>query len=124
MLKELMETLAPEQIAEFKRCGSVQEIMELAEREGLAVTPEQAEAAFAFIIPQQGELSDAELAEVTGGKSKCLGPTIYECGCPLCGGKACMTTEEDIVPIGGRAMKFLKCGNCGRWVDVKKIVIP
>ena len=50
-----------------RTAGSVQELLDIAEKEGVALTEEKAEELFTKLQPAIGELSDNELDAVSGG---------------------------------------------------------
>ncbi len=59
--------LSIELIENAKKCSSVEELLAIAEKNGMKLTEEEAKAYFDRLHPQTGELSDSELDNVSGG---------------------------------------------------------
>ena len=59
--------LSIELIENAKKCSSVEELLAIAEKNGMKLTEEEAKAYFDLLHPQTGELSDSELDNVSGG---------------------------------------------------------
>lgn len=66
--------LSLEQMNKAHLAKNVQELLVLAQAEGIALTPDEAQIQFARLHPPAGELTDRELENVTGGG---CGP-VYE----------------------------------------------
>lgn len=67
-----MNQLTAEQMKSLKEAKSSEEIMELAKANGIEITKADADNAYEYINNRDGEISDEELDNVTGG-----------CGSPL-----------------------------------------
>lgn len=61
----------PKLIAKAKTLKSAKEIEELAKKEGISISKEQAEKFFAELHPADKELTDEELNNVSGGSCFC-----------------------------------------------------
>lgn len=59
--------MSQEQLRKVRAARSPQELGELAQAEGVTLTPEEAQAHFAQLHPPVGELADDELDAVSGG---------------------------------------------------------
>ncbi len=101
--------LTNEIIAEARECHSPEEIQALAEKHDYHMDEEEAKALYAHLNPENGEIADSELDNVSGGRCsgtppKCCGvemeghyrgnkykPTTYRnfiyWECPVCGKK-------------------------------------
>ena len=91
-----------EQILKAKAAKSVEELLALAKENGVELTEDEAKKYFAE-WHREGELSDEELQNVSGG---CGGPKEYETypgAAPFCDGK--------YTPIPGADFRR-RCGNC------------
>jgi predicted ribosomally synthesized peptide with nif11-like leader len=60
--------------AKAEKANSPEELMQMAQIEGIALTPEEAERVFT-VLNQKGELADDELENVAGGA--CMGEHLY-----------------------------------------------
>jgi len=57
--------VTPQMMAKFEKCKSVNDILELAKKENVSLTLEQAQKAFNLL--QSEDISDETMAKVTGG---------------------------------------------------------
>ena len=95
--------LTQEQLTKAKSAKSVEELLALAKENGVELTEDEAKKYFAE-WHREGELSDDELQNVSGG---CGGPKEYETypgAAPTCGGKFIMSDEAPD--------SSWRCGNC------------
>lgn len=74
-----MAKLSPEMIEKLKEAGNIEELTALAKENGIELAAEAASVLFARSHSEQGELSDDELDNVSGGG---CGEYHY---CPVCG---------------------------------------
>ena len=72
--------LTPELFEKAKAAKSPEELLTFAKKTNIELSAEEANAFFAKLNPQDGELADDELGQVAGGR-KC--GTIYKDGCPV-----------------------------------------
>ena len=99
----------PEQITKAKAAKSAEELLALAKAEGVAITGEEAAKYFAD-LHKEGELSDDELAGVSGGGcGEDDGPKQYETyiyWAPWCDG------DYECDPRSPYGTDIPCCGNC------------
>ena len=95
-----MAKLSPEIIEKLKDAQSAEELIVLAKEYGVVLSNEAAEAQFAELHAKQGELSDDELDNVSGGG---CGEYHY---CPVCGAEPLWSSNGD----GGVNIRCLGCG--------------
>ena len=87
--------LSIELIENAKKCSSVEELLAIAEKNGMKLTEEEAKAYFDRLHPQTGELADDELDNVAGGGCYTrIDKTVVSAGhrcphyfCKYCGGR-------------------------------------
>lgn len=99
-----MAKFLPELIEKLKEAGSVEELIALVKEHGVELTAETAAAQFAKFHSEQGEISDDELNNVSGGG---CGEYHY---CPVCGGEPLWSSNGD----GG---VNIRCPGCGANLD-------
>lgn len=99
-----MAKLSPEIIEKLKDAQSAEELIVLAKEYGVVLSNEAAEAQFAELHAKQGELSDDELDNVSGGG---CGEYHY---CPVCGAEPLWSSNGD----GG---VNIRCPGCGAILD-------
>lgn len=87
-----------------KEAKSADELVALANENGVVLTAKEAEAYYAQLNPVSGELSDDELDNVSGGG---CGEYHY---CPVCGGDPLWSSNGD----GG---VNIRCPGCGANLD-------
>lgn len=92
--------LTPELIEKIKGAKSSEELASLAKENGIELSVEKAKEYFAQFNPNQGELGDDELDNVSGGE-QC--GTIYSDGRPVvtCGNSCDYHTNSDWERCGG-----------------------
>lgn len=78
--------LSIELIENAKKCSSVEELLAIAEKNGMKLTEEEAKAYFDRLHLQTGELSDNELDNVSGG----------------CGGGTKIAARRTVTAVGRR----------------------
>lgn len=66
-----MERFDVQTVEQAKQAKSAEELLALANENGVEMTPEEASAYFAKLHPVSGELSDEELVNVAGGGCGC-----------------------------------------------------
>lgn len=78
-----MDNFTPEMIEKAKAVKSVDELIDMAQADGLELTPEDAKTYFEMLNPKSGEISDDELDAVSGGgcKSRKSGRTVVTNHC-------------------------------------------
>jgi hypothetical protein len=115
-----------ELIAVAKKAANPEELLALAKEEGLEITSEAAADYFTKLHPEDGELSDDELDNVSGGgclddntpsgkKVKANGLCDwFQCACNQ--GSASYTTNKDgpVKRYCAYCSRELKCQNCRR----------
>ena len=89
---------SPKQLAKAKEAASADELLALANENGIEMTAEEAKAYFAE-LNKEGELADDELGNVAGGCGEC---TVRTTWAPVCDGR--------FVPLGD--LPFVNCGYC------------
>lgn len=99
-----MAKLSPEIIEKLKEAQSAEALIVLAKEHGIVLSNEAAEAQFAELHAKQGELSDDELDNVSGGG---CGEYHY---CPVCGAEPLWSSNGD----GG---VNIRCPGCGAILD-------
>ena len=109
-----MMNFTDEMIAKAKQTASAEELLKLAEEEGIVMTAEEAEKYFSF-LSADGELSDEALEAVAGGKGYTakyyLGDTVQFWYAPK------STT------LVGKITKMYTCEAQGWWLyDVKQSI--
>lgn len=119
-LKELEKNLTQEQKEKVLRCENAQQLLALAQAEGIALTQAQADEANALLHPGEGELSDDMLDAVAGGSVSDkdfddvhVGASVQVNGrrCGKCGSDRFRITEY--VKTGTYyTIRFL-CSSCG-----------
>ena len=106
--------LSIELIENAKKCSSVEELLAIAEKNGMKLTEEEAKAYFDRLHPQTGELADDELDNVAGGACYArIDKTVVSAGhrcphyfCKYCGGKGLQKRQ------GGFCAKCRAPANC------------
>lgn len=68
--------VTPQMIAKFENCKSAVEVLELAKKENISLTIEQAQKAFDLL--QSEDVSDEVMTKVTGGWEKQGSPTPHQ----------------------------------------------
>ncbi|HPT82504.1 MAG TPA: hypothetical protein PLM25_01315 [Limnochordia bacterium] len=82
-IKELVDRLGERREAVLKaalQCKTAEELLELAQENGLELTAEQAEELLALLASHAAELSERDLEAVTGGVRKKLEFSIDDVG--------------------------------------------
>lgn len=87
-----------------KAAKSVAELLDIAKENNVELSEEQAKTYFAQLSPKNGELSDEELDNVSGGG---CGEYHY---CPVCGAEPLWSSNGD----GG---VNIRCPGCGAILD-------
>ena len=100
--------LNKESLAKAKEMETPEEILAFAKENGMEMTDESAKAYFEIIHPKAGELADAELDKVSGGKFDEMGGmgSIPGLTCPHCG-KFIPKTITELLTQG-----HLRCPYC------------
>lgn len=109
-----MTNFTPEMIEKAKATKSAEELLELAEENGMELDEEQAKAYFLQLHPTTGVMSDDELENVSGGgchtRDGRLVVTVWNActdfGCKICGGTGAFYT-------GAFDQGYMKCAKCG-----------
>ena len=94
-------TFTPEQLAKAKSAKNAEELLALAKAEGIALTEEEAAKYFAD-LHKEGELSDDELDNVSGGG---------------CGTEALPSHEDHLAFYSAVTSSGLCCPVCGTSMD-------
>ena len=99
-----MAKFSPEMMENLKKAENAEELIKLAKEYGVVLSNEAADAQFLKLHAEQGELSDDELDNVSGGG---CGEYHY---CPVCGGEPLWSSNGD----GG---VNIRCPGCGAELD-------
>lgn len=99
-----MAKLSPEIIEKLKEAQRAEDLIVLAKEYGIVLSNEAAQAQFSELHTTQGEISDDELGNVSGGG---CGEYHY---CPVCGGEPLWSPNVD----GG---VNIRCPGCGANLD-------
>ncbi len=85
MAEENNIEISNELIEQVRECQSAEEIQSLACKNGYEITEEQAASIYARLNPENGEVADEELENISGGCSSSTG-SLEKKTCPKCGG--------------------------------------
>ncbi len=99
-----------ELIAKAKECKTAQELLNLAEENGIEINEEQANSLFAQ-LNKTGEISEEELENTAGGKCDVFHPQ-----CPKC-------KQRNLTLIHKGSVEYNHCKTCGyEWKRISYII--
>ena len=102
--------LTEKQLEKIKSAKSAEEMIAFAKEEGLVLDEEKVNAMFAA-LPQNGELSDEQLDQVSGGRNYIIYADFYRC--MVCGKEMSFKTDingphgTDVIMCCGQKMVFV-----------------